>query len=110
MKPEKAKKGKKKSKAAKPDTGGVQQPLQKTDIQHSVDVYRTLFEISGDGILIADVGTRQFKYANPAICTMLGYTEEEMVNLGVPDIHPKGSIEYVISEFEAQASGEKPLA
>ncbi|MFC1476471.1 PAS domain S-box protein [Fibrobacterota bacterium] len=110
MKPEKGKKGKKKSKTAKTVAGSVQQTLQKKDIQHSVDVYRTLFEISGDGILIADIGTKQFKYANPAICRILGYTEDEMVNLSVPDIHPKESIEHVISEFEAQASGEKPLA
>jgi signal transduction histidine kinase len=41
---------------------------------------------------------------------MLGYTEEELKNLGVMDIHPKESLEYVISKFEAQAAGKKSLA
>ena len=76
----------------------------------SEQLYRTFFEASVDGILIADTETKEFKYANPALCKMLGYSEEEFNAMGVEDIHQKESLEYVISEFVAQAKGEKTLA
>jgi PAS domain S-box-containing protein/putative nucleotidyltransferase with HDIG domain len=72
--------------------------------------YRTLFEHSADGILIADLETKAFKYANPAVCRMLGYTAEEMRTIGVADIHPKDALPHVVTEFEAQTRGEKALA
>jgi len=71
--------------------------------------YRTLFEASGEGILVADLETRKFMYANPAICRMLGYTEEELLQLGVSNIHPQEDLPNVIAGFEAQARGEKML-
>ncbi|MBT4483241.1 MAG: PAS domain S-box protein [Candidatus Latescibacteria bacterium] len=72
--------------------------------------YKSLFEASADGILIASVEKMKFIYANPSICKMLGYSEEELKVRGVNDIHPKDSIDHVISEFEAQGRGEKTLA
>jgi len=41
---------------------------------------------------------------------MLGYTEEELQGIGVANIHPKDALQHVISEFEAQARGEKLVA
>ncbi len=72
--------------------------------------YRTLFESAGEGILIADIETKKFKYTNPAICRMLGYSKEELLKMGVNDIHPKDSLEQVFAEFEAQAKGKKLLS
>jgi len=82
----------------------------KEALKESEARYRTLFESSTDGILIADSEGRRFKYANPALCKMLGYSERELKGMGVDDIHPKESLEYVISEFEAQARKEKTLS
>jgi len=72
--------------------------------------YKSLFEESAEGIVVADIETMQFEYVNPAICRMLGYSEEELKQMGVRDIHPAESLEYVISEFQAQARGDKTLA
>jgi len=72
--------------------------------------YRVLFEASADGIIIVDIASKKFRYANPALCKMLGYSEKEIRKMGVADIHPKESLEYVFSEFEAQTRGEKTLA
>jgi PAS domain S-box-containing protein/putative nucleotidyltransferase with HDIG domain len=72
--------------------------------------YGTIFESAAEGILIADIETRQLKYANPAICRMLGYSQEELVEMAVGDIYPKDSLKYVISEFEAQAKSGKTLS
>lgn len=82
----------------------------KRALKESEERYKTLFDGAAEGILVADIETRRFKYANRAICRMLGYTEEELTQLSVPDIHPKDQLQHVISEFEAQAKGEKSLA
>jgi len=72
--------------------------------------YRTEFENAPQGILVADIETRQIRHANPTICHMLGYSEDELTQKKVQDIHPRDALEHVISEFEAQARGEKTLA
>ncbi len=74
------------------------------------DSYRVLFQGAAAGILLADIETRRFAYANPAISRMLGYTEAELTRIGVADIHPPDALDHVISEFEAQARGAKTLA
>ncbi len=68
--------------------------------------YWMLFSGAPDGILLADPQTMQFRYANPAICRLLGYTEEELLRLGVTDIHPKEALDRVLAEFAALSRGE----
>jgi len=72
--------------------------------------YRALFENAAEGILVAELNSKKFYYANPAICKMLGYTQETLIGLGVMDVHPSESLDYVLAEFNAQASGRKVLA
>ncbi|MBN2208897.1 MAG: PAS domain S-box protein [Candidatus Coatesbacteria bacterium] len=72
--------------------------------------YKALFEASADGILITDVKTREFRYANPAICRMLGYSEDELTQMAVGDIYPKNALKHIMCEFQAFARGEKTLA
>ena len=71
--------------------------------------YKTLFESAAEGIMIADVATRQQKYVNPAICKLLGYTAEELTGLKVSDIHPPGLRDFAEAEFDAQTRGEKTI-
>jgi PAS domain S-box-containing protein len=86
------------------------QKLAEEALRESEARYRLLFEKSADGILIADIDTKTFKYANPAICKMFGYTEEELKTLGLADIHPKEDFLHILTNFESQARGEKILA
>jgi two-component system cell cycle sensor histidine kinase/response regulator CckA len=79
-------------------------------LRQSEERHRALFEGSAEGILVADIETKEFKYANPAIFKMLGYTEEELKHMSLYDLHPKQALEHVLSEFEAQARGSKTLA
>ncbi|MBI4775515.1 MAG: PAS domain S-box protein [Deltaproteobacteria bacterium] len=80
------------------------------ELSYSEARYRALFEGAGEGILIADIETKELKYANPAICKMLGYTEDELRRMSVKDIHTKNDLDRVISGFEAGAKNGKGLA
>lgn len=66
---------------------------------------RSLFEYSMDGLLVADIENKRFIAANPAVCRMLGCTLEELLRLGVEDIHPPDQLDYVVEQFESQVSG-----
>jgi PAS domain S-box-containing protein len=90
----------------------IRQEKKRTEeaLQESEARYRALFEQSADGVLIADLETKGFKYANPAICRMLGYTEEELRTMDVAAIHPKADLPVIVAEFEAKAHGDKMLA
>jgi len=74
--------------------------------QKSENTFRMVFENAPDGMLLADVETRNFRLANNAICRELGYAQEEIVNLGVVDIHPEEDLPYVVEQFEKLAHGE----
>jgi len=72
--------------------------------------FRTFFEHAGDGVLIAGIEDKRFFAGNTAICKMLGYTPEEIANLGIADIYPEESLTDVLRQFENLLSGETDLA
>ncbi|MEI6178868.1 MAG: PAS domain S-box protein, partial [Verrucomicrobiota bacterium] len=78
----------------------AEQALQVSEI-----MYRALFEGATVGILVADGETRQFRYANPAMCAMLGYTQDEFMRLGVADIHPPNTTKDAVDVFDEMAKG-----
>jgi PAS domain S-box-containing protein len=86
--------------------------LKRTEraLGESENRYKMIFQNAAEGILVADVDTMTFRYANAAICKMLGYNEKELLELRIQHIHPADGLEFVISEFEAQAKGEKVLS
>lgn len=72
--------------------------------------YRLLCEASVDGILAAEIKTKKFKYINPSLQRILGYSNEELLNMSIEDIHPAEDLPRVFQEFKAQALGQKVLA
>ena len=72
--------------------------------------YKSLFDANSDGILAADSATRRFVFANPAVCRIFGYSEEEFRALRVDDIHPQENLAEVLGNFNAQALGQKDVA
>ena len=72
--------------------------------------FGSLFEAILDGICMADVQTRRFRMANEAICGMLGYSRDELLNLTVDDIHPREDLPNVARQFDRQLKGEINLA
>ncbi|MBE3144395.1 MAG: PAS domain S-box protein, partial [Planctomycetes bacterium] len=61
--------------------------------------YKTIFESAKEGILIADVETKRPEYANPALCRMFGYTEEEFCRKTIYDIHTKDYAQEIEDSF-----------
>jgi len=72
--------------------------------------FREVFEAVSEGILLADPEQRRFVMANRALCDLFGYSEEELLELAVPDIHPADDLPKVIDAFERQLRGELRLA
>lgn len=83
----------------------AEEALKETELK-----LRTIFDSASDGILLAQRGNKTFSTANKKICQMLGYTEQELLELGVYDIHPKDSLPYVIDQFEKQIKEEILIA
>ena len=73
-------------------------------LRESETRFRAIIENASVGILVADVETRKFRYANPVICRMLGYTDDELLALGVPALHPAGELPRVVEKFDAGES------
>ena len=79
-------------------------------LAESEEMFRLVFENASDGILIADVEKKRFISANKRICEMTDYSLDEIIKLGVGDIHPKEDLPRVIGEFEKQVRGKKLIA
>jgi PAS domain S-box-containing protein len=78
-------------------------------LRESEDKFRSIFEQAIDGIMIADPVQKRNIEANRAICAMLGYTRDELITLGVEDMHPKEALPGILDLFERQLRGEISL-
>lgn len=88
----------------------AQRKRAEAELLESEEKYRVLFQSSSEGILVADMETWCFSYANPAACRMFGYTEQEFKTLKVTDIHPPEHLLEVGTQFEAVLTGAKTQA
>jgi len=79
-------------------------------LRESEEKYRVLFEGSALGILATDVETHRLLYSNPASCRLFGYLDDEFLRLTITDLHPKDSMDLVMSEFESLMRGEKVIS
>ena len=79
-------------------------------LKESEQRFRAVFERANDGIVWAEIETRQFTMANETFCKMLGYDQAEIEGLNVTDIHPEEDLPRVSADFEKQAKGELDVA
>lgn len=66
------------------------------------NIYYKFFKNSPDGMILACVKTKKILTVNNAICKMLGYSERELVNMKITDIHPKKDLPWILKKFEEQ--------
>ncbi len=74
------------------------------------DKYHIIFENAAEGILIADMETKKFLHANPASCSLLGYSVDELMQLSVNDIRPAEHLPGIMAQFEAPGQGDSRIA
>jgi urea ABC transporter urea binding protein len=79
-------------------------------LKESEERYKAIFDGASDGFLAADVKTNKFVFANPKMCEMTGYSLKELLELSVPDMHPKKEVSSVIEEITKQLQGESDVA
>ncbi len=71
---------------------------------------RTIFDKATDGIGIVEAESGKIIEANPSLCGMLGYKKEELLKLGVADMHLASDLPAVQAAFERQRRGEISIA
>lgn len=64
-------------------------------LRESEDRFRSFFDASPIGKSITGLDGRYLR-VNPALCDMLGYTEEAVLRIGVADIHPPEAIKKIL--------------
>ena len=72
--------------------------------------YAAIFEGAMEAILIAETGTLRLRWANPAACTLLGYSQDELLGLTIRAIHPARDLPRIIEAFRAAADGGPAVA
>jgi len=66
---------------------------------------RRIFNNVAEGVLLADLESKQYLIGNKAVCQMLGYPEHT-TNLPMTSISPYKETNNLIEQFEKQVSGE----
>jgi PAS domain S-box-containing protein len=72
--------------------------------------FRAIFDYAMEGILLVDIEKKKFFTANNMFLQMLGYTLDEIGDIGLTDIYPEKDQAYVTEQFERQLRGESTLA
>jgi PAS domain S-box-containing protein/putative nucleotidyltransferase with HDIG domain len=88
----------------------IQHRLTEIEIRESEAKFKTIFDGTTDGILLADMETKKFYLGNEAICRMLGYKSNELASLSVMEIHPQEALAHVLKQFELQSQGKITLS
>ena len=59
-----------------------------TELDRAMERFRDLVRDVTVAIVLADGETKRFVFVNRAACRLLGYGEEELLRMGVDDLHP----------------------
>jgi PAS domain S-box-containing protein len=78
-------------------------------LRESEQRFRILFEQAIDGMMLADAETKRVTLANHQIQRLLGYSEAELLQLTVADLHPAADLPAVLEQFEQHSRGEITL-
>ena len=89
---------------------GMREAESRRNRRETEETLQKVFDGASDGILLADSETRRFVRANRAMCQMLGYTQEEILNLSVADVHTAEDAREMIAFFDRLSQGEQGVA
>jgi two-component system cell cycle sensor histidine kinase/response regulator CckA len=96
-----------------PDAGVIGAIIDVTDrkkaedaLKESEEKFRAIFEGAGDGIFGVDTETRKAVVVSPSMCGITGYTQSELLQLRVDDLHPEEQMPHVLEHFFKLLHGE----
>ena len=85
--------------------------IRRVEAQKATEAhFKSIFNNSSVGIVVADPDRQTFYEVNDALCRMLGYDRDQFLSLGVKDIHPPESLPKVAEAIQKQLSGACSLA
>ncbi len=76
-------------------------------MKESEQKFRTIFDKASDGMIFVDLETRKLLMCNAMCLQMLGYAQEEFLNLEISDIHPKDDLPLVFEQIAKYMKGEE---
>jgi len=69
--------------------------------------FSAIVDNSPDGIIFCEVDTQKIIFSNPAMARLFGYSEKELLGMGVHDLHrPEDWNSFVLSQYESNAAGD----
>lgn len=78
--------------------------------QESHQEMQAVYDGMVDGLLVAECDGKRFLRVNAAVGKMLGYTQDELLEMSVYDIHPPDELVRVVADFERMAAGDIDVA
>jgi diguanylate cyclase (GGDEF)-like protein/PAS domain S-box-containing protein len=89
--------------------GTLQDVTERKRAEHELQRFRMAMDLSVDSIYVTDLATMRFIYVNDSACRRLGYTREQLLQLGPQDVLP-GDREQINREYDAVvAAGDRGL-
>jgi PAS domain S-box-containing protein len=79
------------------------------ELRDSKEELQTIYDGMGDGVMVLDIEAGTILRGNPALATMLGHSQEELVGMPVTAIHPPDELERIAQEMEIGKSGENRI-
>ncbi len=76
-------------------------------LKTSEEKFRSIFDNASDGMFLLDVKTRKFIINNAACSMMLGYSDDEFLNLDIAAIHPSDELQDIFEQIEKILRGEE---
>jgi PAS domain S-box-containing protein len=85
-------------------TGGVFPRREAIELLQSLEFHRSVIEALGSGVIVLDHDTRVI-HANEAAKTILGKSDEEIINGSILALFPKSRISQLVSALKTTARG-----
>ncbi len=79
-------------------------------LAESQTLLSSVFDSVQDGIVVVEAQSRRYRMVNTAMCRMLGYSREELLTMGVQDMHPSNELARIAHEFEKISKVNSSLA
>jgi diguanylate cyclase (GGDEF)-like protein/PAS domain S-box-containing protein len=85
----------------------IRQAVAEETLKESEHKFRTIFDKASDGMFLVDLETRKFLMCNAMCLQMLGYAQEEFLNLEISAIHPMDDLPFIFEQIGKFMKGEE---